>query len=741
MTSSSDSAFALLAPGVQRQLYAMKWPALRPIQVDAIRAWFRTNRHLLLMAETAGGKTEAAFLPVLSAIGQEPAGSVRAVYVGPLKALINDQFARLEELCTHLDVPVHRWHGDVGQAKKDALVREPGGVLLITPESLESLLVNRTAHLPALFGGLRAVVIDELHAFLDGERGTHLSSLLARLRRYRHEGEAPWRMLGLSATIGDPDIARRYLAPDDPASVETIADAPGQTELRMRVHGYDGHELMRAATHANTVSDQDAEGDNIDSSELLVLRAIAEDLVEHCHGSASLVFANAKGDIELLADMANQACRDAGLPEQFLVHHGSLSREVREDTEARMKTGGARTTICSSTLEMGIDIGSVRTVGQKGAPWSVASFKQRLGRSGRRGDEPRRVRCYVDCTVDPDSENPIDELPLELLQGLAVCSLLLEHWVEPPDPAHLDLSTLTHQVISSIAEAGALRADTLHERLCIDGPFRACDAALFGRVLRALGAKDVIEQGPDGALILGLLGEKLRARQDFYAAFATPVEYTLIAGSRTLGTWPTDRLPKVGKHVVFAAQRWLITDIDDERRKIHVVPARRGERPTFGGGASRVHHRIIDCMLRLLSTDEPVPYADATTRDALEAARRLAAERDLARRRIVPQGGKSCLWLTWSGGAETRTYQAFLASAGVSAEDKTIALACACSAEQLRNIVFGAEGSSPDLRRLATHVQPKARRKYDDLLPEELLDEGISRELVWLPFDASLPSS
>lgn len=187
---SGVPAFDLLAPGVQRQLYAMGWPSLRPIQADAIRAFSGTGNDLLIMAETAGGKTEAAFLPVLSAISDEPSGSVRALYVGPLKALINDQFGRLEDLCTHLEVGVHRWHGDVPASRKAALVKEPGGVLLITPESLESLLINRTGHLERLFGGLRAVVIDEVHSFLEGERGLHLASLLVRLRRYlaRHVG-------------------------------------------------------------------------------------------------------------------------------------------------------------------------------------------------------------------------------------------------------------------------------------------------------------------------------------------------------------------------------------------------------------------------------------------------------------------------------------------------------------------------------------------------------------------------
>jgi ATP-dependent Lhr-like helicase len=714
----------MLDSRVQRQLYAMKWPALRPIQVEAIKAYFAMDRHLMLMAETAAGKTEAAFLPILSAIANEPFGSVRAVYVGPLKALINDQFGRVEDLCTHLEMPVHRWHGDVGATKKDALTKRPGGVLLITPESIESLLVNRTSHLASLFGGLRAIVIDELHAFLDGERGLHLASLLRRISRYRDAREPATRLIGLSATVGDQSIGQRYLSPDAPNEVVVIkADADG-TAIMMRVNGYDGHALI-----AKAGAD---EGDEDITPEILVDEAIAEDLVEHCRGHSNLVFANAKGDIEFMADTANEGCRRAGLPESFLVHHGSLSKEVREDTEERMKSNRPYTTICSSTLEMGIDIGSVRLVGQIGAPWSVASLKQRMGRSGRKDGESRRLRCYVDCTVTPESDNPISLLPLELLQTIAVCELMLEGWVEPPSSGGIDLSTLTHQVISTIAERGAVTAQELSIHLCREGPFREVTTELLARLLKALGQRDIIEQGSDGRLILGLLGEKLRARRDFYAAFASRTEYAVVAGSRLLGTIPLDTLPKLGDHIVFAARRWQVQDVDSERQEIRVKPAKRRKRPTFISAVGEIHHRVIDRMRHVLEDDAAIPYVNAAARESLTAARHQARAHDLAQRGIIAINSKKAIWMTWTGTVETSTYAALLASMRIEARSEIVGLVCKCSEHDLSTALDHWSDGSPEMLTLAEHVHPKQRRKYDEHLPDDLLDEGIASSLRWV---------
>lgn len=722
------SSFEMLDRRIQRQLYAMKWPSLRPIQVEAIKAFIGGGKHLMLMAETAAGKTEAAFLPVLSSVADEPLGSVRAVYVGPLKALINDQFSRVEHLCTHLDMPVHRWHGDVGASQKDAFLKHPGGVLLITPESLESLLVNRTSHLRSLFGGLRAIVIDELHAFLDGERGLHLASLLRRVSRYQVPGEPAARLIGLSATVGDRSIGQRYLSPDNPQGVDVITDEDESAEIRIRIHGYDGHALIAEA--GIDPNDDDA------TPELFVDDAIAEDLVEHCRGHSNLVFANAKGDIEIMADIANEGCRRAGLPESFLVHHGSLSKEVREDTEERMKSNRPYTTICSSTLEMGIDIGSVQLVGQIGAPWSVASLKQRMGRSGRQSGEPRRLRCYADSTVTPSASNPIAMLPLDLLQTVAVCELMLEGWVEPPSVDGMDLSTLTHQIISTIAEVGAIKALELNIRLCQEGPFRSVPRDVFARLLRALGSRDIIEQGSDGNLILGLLGEKLRARKDFYAAFASRTEYTVLAGNRLLGALPLDTLPNTGDHIVFAARRWQVQDVDPERQEIHVKPAKRRKRPTFISAGGAVHHRVIDRMRMILADETPFKYLDAPAARAIDNARAHAREHQLTERRWFPINSTTTMWLTWTGSVQTSTYEALLASVGIDAKNEVAGIVCNCSAVDLDSVIRKWSTSKPDLLTLAKHVQPKRRRKYDEHLPDDLLDEGIASSLCWLQMNS-----
>jgi ATP-dependent Lhr-like helicase len=717
-------AFTLLAAGVQRQLYSMGWRELRAIQAGAIRAYVGTDADLLIMAETAGGKTEAAFLPVLSAISSEPSGSVRAMYIGPLKALINDQFGRLEDLCTHLDVKVHRWHGDVSASQKAALVKEPSGVLLITPESLESLLINRTRHLGDLFGGLRAIVVDEVHSFLSGERGLHLASLLSRVGRYVRQDQPRPRMLGLSATVGDPSAAQRYLNPHDAGNVSIITDEGPGKEIRFRVHGY-----IKDTDAEESIGDQGEAGTDVaPDADLAVMQRIAQDLAEHCRTHSNLVFANAKGDIELYADMANECCRNDGLPETFLVHHGSLAKEVREDTEATMKGGRMMTTVCSSTLEMGIDIGSVWMVGQIGAPWSVASFKQRLGRSGRKDGEPRRLRGYVICESSTNDKDPLSLLPLELLQTVAVCELMLRKWVEPPAPPSLDLSTLAHQMISTVVETGAVDVLTLHKRLCREGPFVLVEKPTFAAVIRNLGAADVLEQGPDGSLILGLEGERLRKQKDFYAAFASRIEFTIIAGDRTLGSLPIDTIPKVGEHLIFAARRWQVTDVDAARMSLYVKPAKRGQRPVFTGGLGEIHPKIRDEILAVLGDRRTYAYLDPTAAEALELARRAASSRGLGRRALIELSDQRCLWLTWTGTRRHRTLIALLALAGIDTLDRKVAIECCAGIEEVRRRLASAIKAPPSMAGLAQTVSPKQFRKYDHLFSEELLNESIASD-------------
>ena len=185
------SAFDRYAPFVKDYIYAHSWENLRAVQVAAAEAIFETDEHVLLTASTASGKTEAAFFPIITLFSEEPPASVGCIYIGPLKALINDQFTRLNDLCRTAEIPVWHWHGDVAQSHKARLMKRPSGILQITPESLEALLLHRHAAIPKLFGDLRFVVIDEVHSLLRGDRGGQTLCLIERLSRIA--GVAPGR--------------------------------------------------------------------------------------------------------------------------------------------------------------------------------------------------------------------------------------------------------------------------------------------------------------------------------------------------------------------------------------------------------------------------------------------------------------------------------------------------------------------------------------------------------------------
>jgi ATP-dependent Lhr-like helicase len=378
---------------------------------------------------------------------------------------------------------------------------------------------------------------------------------------------------------------------------------------------------------------------------------------------------------------------------------------------------------------MGIDIGSVYMVGQIGAPWSVTSFKQRLGRSGRKDGDPRRLRGYV-VLETPRGEDPLARIPVELLQTVAICELMLQKWVEPPVPAKLDLSTLTHQVISTIAETGAIAPSDLYNRLCKTGPFRGFSASLFGQVLRELAGKDVIEQEPRGKLILGLEGERLRSRKDFYAAFASRMEFSIATADRVLGTLPIETVPKPGEHIVFAARRWQVIDVDAERLVVNVRPAARRQRPRFLGGAGDVHVRVREEMRLLLGSAVSPIYLDQPALGALQEARAVAIERSLAQRRLIELSKTRCLWVTWTGSAAQRAILASLGAIGIEGIDREIAIECPVPASEIRGKVGDLERLLRDPKGIAAAMSPKRFRKYDYLLSDGLLNDAIAADRV-----------
>ncbi len=641
-----SAAFDKLARPIQKWIRQQGWKELRDIQARATHVLMDGNRDLIVAASTAGGKTEAAFLPLLSQVLDEPSedSGFDVLYVAPLKALITDQARRLEDICRDTDLPITPWHGDVSSSVKAKATRRPRGVLLITPESLEALFIRRGLEIPRLFGATRAVILDELHSVLDSERGIQMRSLLTRLEIAR---KRPIRRVGLSATLGDMELAKAYLRPDSPGEVEQVIAEGGSAELQLQLRGY-------------VAGDKDDEGPSATD-------AIAQHLFEHLRGSDNLVFGGARQSVEIYSDRLRALCEKEHLPQEFYPHHASLSREHRDFVERRLKDGTAPTTaICTSTLELGIDIGDVTCVGQIGAPFSVASLRQRLGRSGRRPGKPAILRQYaVEAKLTPTS-NFSDRLRLGMVRAIAMIELLLEGWCEPPQREALHLSTLVHQILSVIAERGGIRAQQLYGILCQIGPFRQVDTQLFLDVLRALGQPEValIEQSSDGLLLLGANGEKLVEHYSFYAVFQTPEEYRLISGGKELGTLPIDNMIAPGMLLIFSGRRWLVQEVLDRDRVILVVPAKAGVPPIFGGDPGNIHDRVIERMFDVLEGQKRPIYLDATALELLDEARSNYTQLQFDPGRIAQLSDNAAVIATKSGSIRTTTLALALRASG-----------------------------------------------------------------------------
>jgi len=716
----SHDAFNLLAQPIQHILWDIDWKDLRPIQVEAIHEIIERDRDLVISARTAGGKTEAAFLPILSLIYADPKPSIQAIYVGPLKALINDQFRRLEDLCRRAEIMVHRWHGDVDAGKKQALLKKPSGVLLITPESIESLFVNHSTSLSRVFERLQFVVIDEVHAFVGCERGTHLRSLLFRLQ---HVINHDFRIVALSATLGDAiKEYGNWLRPDQPGRTHHIHDPGEQKRILYRLHGY-----VMPRPQRRRSDDGDPEKDNGDGD---LPSGIIGDMHRAFSGTTSLVFANSREDVEHYADSLNEYCRRIGTPPEFLVHHGSLSQDIREHAEKAMRSNRPHTTLCSSTLELGIDIGNVGAIGQIGPPWSVISLVQRLGRSGRGEGEPQVMRVFVIEHETDANSRLVDHLYPGLLRAIANTELMLQDWVEPPRASTCDLSTLPQQILSVLAQTGGIRADQLCAQLVPHGAFRKIEQSMFVGVLRSLAANRLIEQMPTGDLILAPDGECVVGHYSFYSAFATPVEYAVVFKTQPIGRLPSLALPREHDHLILAARRWEVVSIDHDRCEILVVPARGRKAPRFLGTVGEIHPRTRQMMREVLLGNKELLYLNETAAELLQQARQTARTSDLSDQALIALGKEGCLWFTWTGTIIQRTLCLMAELAGLEPSDQDIAIHFRSNAGDVLARYGRLSASPPNARELAAEIRQKRLRKFDEYLSDDLLVESLARDAV-----------
>jgi ATP-dependent helicase Lhr and Lhr-like helicase len=728
--SSSDrplsSAFDQLHERVQRWIWQQQWMELRDIQEQAIAPILSAQRDVIISAATAGGKTEAAFLPIFSRLMEETGNGIQVIYISPLKALINDQYRRLSAMGELLEIPIHPWHGDIDAGRKQQALKHPSGVVLITPESLEALFVRRGYELARTFQGLRYLVIDELHSFIGVERGKQLQSLMHRVEQVAGH---PVPRIGLSATLGDMTLAAEFIRPGEGEKVLLIQpeDDEGQ-ELKIQVRGYrqlapDLFDIEDEETEEET----EATPDEIKTADSKDKSDIAAHLFKVLRGTNNLIFINRRADVEAYADRLRRLCEQQKLPNEFLPHHGSLSKDLREEAEQALKGNRPATVVCTTTLEMGIDIGSMTSIAQVGAPFSVTSTRQRLGRSGRREGDAAIMRFYISEPEVTSYTSPQDSLHPELMQAIAIVNLLLERWCEPPIVSKLHLSTLIQQILSLIAERGGVRAKQAWEILCQKGAFTAVDQSLFIQLLRCLGAQDLIQQTQEGVLLLGLKGERLVNHYTFFTAFQTPEEYRIVTHGKTLGTLPVEYPLTEGLYLIFAGHRWRVLAVDQERRIVDVEKAAAGRVPSFSGNAGWIHDRIREEMYRLYVSKEVPIFLDAIARDLLNEAR-THFNRYRLENTFLLSNGQQTLLFCWKGDLVMNTILVQLQAKGLRVGRDAIALTIedATPAKVLKELRAIATKPPVNPIALAATVRNKISEKYDPFLSEELLCQNYA---------------
>lgn len=728
--------FQRYAPFIQDFIYRNNWESLRAVQVAAGDAVFHSDDNLLLSASTASGKTEAAFFPILTLFQEDMPKTVGAIYIGPLKALINDQFLRLNELCREAGIPVWHWHGDVARSHKSRLLKNPSGILQITPESLEALLLRRHSEIPHLFGDLRFVVIDEVHSLLRGDRGGQTLCLIERLSRLA--GVNP-RRIGLSATIGDPENTGRFLSMGTGRRT-LIPEIKGKgVRWRLSMEHFYVQERQAAdengsAECAGALPVLDGKTDTAPAHADSGLGYV----FEHTKGKKCLVFVNSREECEAVTTTLRQYCEAKNEPDRFLIHHGNLSASYRESAEEAMKDDTRfQTTVTTATLELGIDIGRLERAFQIDAPFTVSSFLQRMGRTGRRDLPPE---MWFVMREDPPEERAMlpATVPWKLLQGIGLVQTYLEErWVEPPRLDRLPYSLLYHQTMSTLASCGEMSPAALAGRVLSLSYFHRVSQEDFRMLLHHLLAQEQIQKTERGGLIVGLAGERQLSSFRFFAVFKENEEFTVRTRSQELGT--IVRPPPVGEKIALAGHVWIVEEIDYKRHLIYCeqVP---GKVPAFFGLCpGDMHTKILEKMREVLQSDRIYPYLMKNAVVRLGEARRAAVNSGMTKNPLICLGGEMWCLFPWLGTYAFLALERFLklkcaSRLGLSALDSSrpyfLQFKMRANAEEFFRVLSEIAGEPLDPMELLYPGEIPLFDKYDEFLPAELVRKGFAHGIL-----------
>jgi len=637
-----------------------------------------------------------------------------------LKALINDQFKRLDQLLMDSHIPVVKWHGDASQTQKNNLIKKPEGILQITPESLESLLINKRGAVYKMFADLRYVIIDEVHYFMWSDRGIQLLCLLEKMQRMT--GNVP-RRIGLSATLGDVRLAQNWL------NMGTFRDcmAPIADDEKKKIRLF-VERFVKAGTDDSMYAAAGA-------------RAHNEYLFKMTLDRKTIIFTNSREETEFLMSNLREIARENKAPNVYRVHHGNVSALLREQTEDEMKSSEEKiVTGATVTLELGIDIGSLDQVVQVGAPSNVSSFAQRLGRCGRRGQVSQLLFTFVEDiqTTAADTLGPIN---WNFIRLIAIIELYTkERWVEPLLPYEHAYPLLYHQTMGYLKSNGEVSPAKLAEEILSLSSFRKISQADFKVLLNHLLDLEHIQKTERGGLIVGRVGENIVNHFHFYSVFIVPEYYLVKDENRTIGT--VDKIYPEGVRFSLAGMTWETVDVNAASKVIFVkkVPG-ISEVDWDVDFRGELHTHLVRKMQAILAGEDTFAYLSESCQERLSEIRYLAQNSSLLSELVTPLSDRLFAVFPWVGSRQLSALHYALLNQGVKSKlpwDTAIYLEVVFSgsAQELEAIIKGVVAAGVDWDALAfpDEVEVLERysryKKYSEFVPAGLLRKQFTRDFL-----------
>lgn len=626
-----NNTFSRLAPFIQDYIYKNNWTDLREIQVASCDVIFNSDSNLLLTSSTASGKTEAAFLPILTDLYSNPSKSVGVLYISPLKALINDQFTRLNDLLEEANLSVTKWHGDSSQNRKNKMLINPNGIIQITPESLEALIMNKPKDVYTIFNDLRYIIIDEVHYFVGSERGIQLESCLTRLSRIINK--IP-RRIGLSATLGDYKEVEKWLNSGTNRECITPIVASGKRIISLAIESFDNK------------------------------TDFYNSLYEASLNQKCIIFSNSRASVEENIATLKEIAKEKKTDDVYYTHHGSVNTSLRENTEDLMKNTDKKiVTGATLTLELGIDLGNLDRIIQTSTPLSVSSFVQRLGRTGRRGNKAI-MQFLFDKSECEKKEYFYENIDFDIIMCIAIIEIYIkEKWIEPMIIPRYPYEILYHQTLSYITSIQSISPKKLAEYMLTIDIFKNITKEDYKLLLNHLLKIGHLILTDEKELIIGSDIDKMVNNYKFFSVFQNKLEYIVYGDSKQIGTI-TESI-KIGEKLKLAGRTWEVTSIDNEKFKIYTKLSSGTSSNTWKSDAeTNIDFKIINKMYEILNSEDDYTYLRKNTKELLKNNREIFRKNKLNTKILFSCGDNKVIF-PWLGTKSLLTLSYILKSEGI----------------------------------------------------------------------------